>query len=225
MLVSGHLPGFRKLYPNPHRSPNSRSILQNIRLDNHSLGDLCHIDLRGGHAARGYPPARGSRLRRVYRTLLILPSTVPAILSILILKGTFNQDFGVANQLLRGIFGFAPEWETNPWAARTMVLLVNLWLGYPYMMLICMGMLQSIPSAIYEASAIDGSNRIVDFFQITLPLVLSPMIPILISSFAFNFNNFQSYLSPYRWRSQDGRRRHRGRDRSACELHLQYRLS
>ena len=128
--------------------------------------------------------------RRVYRTLLILPYAVPAILSILILKGTFNQDFGVANQLLRGFFGFAPEWETDPWAARTMVLLVNLWLGYPYMMLICMGMLQSIPTAIYEASAIDGSNRLIDFFHITLPLVLTPMVPILISSFAFNFNNF-----------------------------------
>jgi maltose/maltodextrin transport system permease protein len=128
--------------------------------------------------------------RRVYRTLLILPYAVPAILSILILKGTFNQDFGVANQLLRGFFGFAPEWETDPWAARTMVLLVNLWLGYPYMMLICMGMLQSIPTTIYEASAIDGSNRLVDFFHITLPLVIAPMVPILISSFAFNFNNF-----------------------------------
>jgi maltose/maltodextrin transport system permease protein len=128
--------------------------------------------------------------RRVYRTLLILPYAVPAILSILILKGTFNQDFGAANQILRAVFGFAPEWETNPWAARTMVLLVNIWLGYPYMMLICMGMLQSIPTAIYEASAIDGSNRIVDFFRLTLPLVLAPMVPILISSFAFNFNNF-----------------------------------
>ena len=71
-----------------------------------------------------------------------------------------------------------------------MVLLVNIWLGYPYMMLICSGMLQSIPTAIYEASAIDGSNRIVDFFRLTLPLVLTPMVPILISSFAFNFNNF-----------------------------------
>ena len=94
------------------------------------------------------------------------------------------------NALLKGIFGLAPEWETNPWGARAMILLVNLWLGYPYMMLICTGMLQSIPSAIYEASAIDGSNKVRDFFDLTLPLVLPPMIPILISAFAFNFNNF-----------------------------------
>jgi maltose/maltodextrin transport system permease protein len=130
------------------------------------------------------------RGRRIYRTLFILPYAVPGVLSILILKGLFNQDFGAVNALLKGIFGFAPAWETNPWGARAMILLVNLWLGYPYMMLICTGMLQSIPGAIYEASAIDGSNIVVDFAELTLPLVLPPMIPILISSFAFNFNNF-----------------------------------
>ena len=130
------------------------------------------------------------RFRRAYRTLLILPYAVPAVLSILIFKGLFNQEFGAVNEFLRGIFGTAPEWETNPWGARGMVLLVNLWLGYPYMMLICTGMLQSIPSSIYEASAIDGSNPVVDFFRLTLPLMLPPLVPILISSFAFNFNNF-----------------------------------
>jgi maltose/maltodextrin transport system permease protein len=130
------------------------------------------------------------RFRGAYRTLLILPYAVPAVLSILIFKGLFNQEFGAVNQFLRGIVGAAPEWETNPWGARTMILLVNLWLGYPYMMLICTGMLQSIPSTIYEASAIDGSNALVDFFELTLPLLLPPLVPILISSFAFNFNNF-----------------------------------
>jgi maltose/maltodextrin transport system permease protein len=128
--------------------------------------------------------------RKGYRTLLILPYAVPAVLSILIFKGIFNQEFGAVNAFLKAIFGFAPEWETNPWGARAMILIVNVWLGYPYMMLICTGMLQSIPSAIYEASSIDGSNPITDFFELTLPLVISPMIPILISAFAFNFNNF-----------------------------------
>jgi maltose/maltodextrin transport system permease protein len=130
------------------------------------------------------------KFKRTYRTLFILPYAVPSVLSILILKGLFNQEFGAVNELLRAIFGWAPEWETDPWGARAMILLVNLWLGYPYMMLICTGMLQSIPAGIYEASAIDGSNARVDFFQLTLPLVLPAMIPILISSFAFNFNNF-----------------------------------
>jgi maltose/maltodextrin transport system permease protein len=130
------------------------------------------------------------RFRRAYRTLLILPYAVPAVLSILIFKGLFNQEFGAVNEFLRAIFGFAPEWETNPWGARAMILLVNVWLGYPYMMLVCTGMLQSIPPGIYEASAIDGSGAVVDFFKLTLPLVLPPLMPILISSFAFNFNNF-----------------------------------
>jgi maltose/maltodextrin transport system permease protein len=67
---------------------------------------------------------------------------------------------------------------------------VNLWLGYPYMMLVCTGMLKSVPSAIYEASAVDGGNPLSDFFRLTLPLVLPPLAPILVASFAFNFNNF-----------------------------------
>ncbi|MBV9390605.1 MAG: maltose ABC transporter permease MalF [Verrucomicrobia bacterium] len=130
------------------------------------------------------------RFRGIYRTLLILPYAVPAVLSILIFKGLFNQEFGAVNEFLRAMFHFAPEWETNPWGARVMLLLVNVWLGYPYMMLISTGMLQSIPVTIYEASAIDGSNPLKDFYHITLPLIIPPLLPILISSFAFNFNNF-----------------------------------
>lgn len=130
------------------------------------------------------------RFRKVYRTLLILPYAVPSLLSILIFKGLFSQDFGAVNEFLRALHLFTPDWETNPWGARAMILLVNLWLGYPYMMLVCTGMLQSVPSTIYEASALDGSNPVKDFFHLTLPLVFPPLIPILVASFAFNFNNF-----------------------------------
>jgi len=130
------------------------------------------------------------RFRNVYRTLLILPYVVPSVLSILIFKGLFNQEFGAVNEFLRALHLFTPEWETNPWGARAMILLVNLWLGYPYMMLVCAGMLKSVPSTIYEASAVDGSNPLTDFFRLTLPLVLPPLVPMLVASFAFNFNNF-----------------------------------
>jgi maltose/maltodextrin transport system permease protein len=130
------------------------------------------------------------RFRNVYRTLLILPYAVPSVLSILIFKGLFNQEFGAVNEFLRALHLFTPEWETNPWGARAMILLVNLWLGYPYMMLVCTGMLKSVPSVIYEASAVDGSNPLKDFFHLTLPLVFPPLVPILVASFAFNFNNF-----------------------------------
>jgi maltose/maltodextrin transport system permease protein len=112
------------------------------------------------------------------------------VLSILIFKGLFNQEFGAVNEFLRALHLFTPEWETNPWGARAMILLVNLWLGYPYMMLVSSGMLKSVPSAIYEASAVEGSNPLTDFFQLTLPLVFPPLVPILVASFAFNFNNF-----------------------------------
>jgi maltose/maltodextrin transport system permease protein len=130
------------------------------------------------------------RFRNVYRTLLIIPYAVPSVLSILIFKGLFNQEFGAVNELFRAFHLFAPEWETNPWGARAMILLVNLWLGYPYMMLVCTGMLKSVPSVIYEASAVDGSNPLKDFFHLTLPLVFPPLVPVLVASFAFNFNNF-----------------------------------
>jgi maltose/maltodextrin transport system permease protein len=130
------------------------------------------------------------RYRKLYRTLLILPYAVPSLLSILIFKGLFSQDFGAVNEVLRALHLFTPEWETNPWGARAMILLVNLWLGYPYMMLVCTGMLQSVPATIYEASALDGSNPLTDFFHLTLPLVFPPLIPMLVASFAFNFNNF-----------------------------------
>ena len=147
------------------------------------------LDLRGRDAALGASPAAGYP---IWPNLSHTPhfalrgSSGPLDPDF---EGLFNQEFGAVNEMLRG-FSFAPEWETNPWGARAMVLLVNIWLGYPYMMLISTGMLQSIPSSIYEASAIDGSNKVVDFFSLTLPLVLPAMIPILISSFAFNFNNF-----------------------------------
>jgi len=133
---------------------------------------------------------RELKFKKVYRTLLILPYAVPGILSLLILRGLFNQEFGAVNEVLKAVLGFAPAWETDPWAARAMILLVNVWLGYPYMMLICTGMLQSIPSTIYESAAIEGSNPVINFFYLTLPLVLPPLFPVLVASFAFSFNNF-----------------------------------
>ena len=128
--------------------------------------------------------------RGIYRVLLILPYAVPAFISILIFKGLFNQNFGEINMILEGLFGIEPEWMTNPTFARTMILIVNTWLGYPYMMIVCMGLLKAIPDDLYEASAIDGANPIHNLLFITLPNIAKPMAPILIASFAFNFNNF-----------------------------------
>ena len=71
-----------------------------------------------------------------------------------------------------------------------MILIVNTWLGYPYMMIIASGMLQAVPDDIYEATAIDGAGPWTNFTRITLPQIFPPLVPLLIASFAFNFNNF-----------------------------------
>ncbi|WP_117233120.1 maltose ABC transporter permease MalF [Vibrio maerlii] len=128
--------------------------------------------------------------RAVYRVLLILPYAVPAFISILIFKGLFNQSFGEINMMLNAMFGIAPNWFSDPFTAKAMVLIVNTWLGFPYMMILCMGLLKAIPDDLYEASAIDGSNFIDNFRRITFPLMIKPLTPLLIASFAFNFNNF-----------------------------------
>ncbi|QTP56293.1 maltose ABC transporter permease MalF [Billgrantia sulfidoxydans] len=130
------------------------------------------------------------RGKALYRTLLILPYAVPAFISILIFKGMFNQHFGEINLILDALFGIRPDWFTDPWLARTMLLIVNTWLGYPYMLLLCMGLIQSIPRDLYEASAVDGGGPLTNLFRITLPLIIKPLTPLLIACFAFNFNNF-----------------------------------
>ncbi len=125
----------------------------------------------------------------IYRLLLILPYAVPSFISILIFRGLFNQNFGEINMLLDLLFGIKPEWFSNELMAKSMVLIVNTWLGYPYMMILCIGLLKAIPDDLYEASAIDGATPIQNLFKITIPMIIKPLIPLLIASFAFNFNN------------------------------------
>ena len=128
-------------------------------------------------------PIRG---RRIYRSILILPYAMPSVMSILIWGGMFNTEFGAINTLL----GTNIAWFSDPNFARVAVILVNLWLGFPYFYLISSGSLQAIPSELMEAAAIDGANPRQIFRKITLPLLLQILSPLLIASFAFNFNNF-----------------------------------
>jgi len=128
--------------------------------------------------------------KAAYRILLILPYAVPAFISILIFKGLFNQSFGEINLMLNALFGIKPAWFSDPWTAKSMIIIVNTWLGYPYMMILCMGLLKAIPDDLYEASAMDGATPMQNFFRITLPLLIKPLTPLMIASFAFNFNNF-----------------------------------
>lgn len=134
-----------------------------------------------------WPALKG---RALYRTLLFLPYAVPGFISILVFKGLFNQNFGEINAILDALFGLRPAWFADPLLAKTMLLIVNTWLGYPYVMILCTGLLKSIPSDLYEASALAGASPWANFTKITAPLILKPLTPLLISAFAFNFNNF-----------------------------------
>lgn len=128
--------------------------------------------------------------RALYRTLLFLPYAVPGFISILVFKGLFNQNFGEINAILDAVFGIRPAWFADPLLAKTMLLIVNTWLGYPYVMILCSGLLKSIPADLYEASAIAGAGPLLNFWKITAPLIARPLMPLLIAAFAFNFNNF-----------------------------------
>jgi maltose/maltodextrin transport system permease protein len=130
------------------------------------------------------------RFKGVYQTLLFLPYAVPGFISILVFRGLFNNNFGEINLILDALFGIKPAWFSDPFLAKTMILIVNTWLGYPYMMVVCMGLIKAIPSDLYEASAVAGAGPLTNFFRITMPLVLKPFTPLLIAAFAFNFNNF-----------------------------------
>jgi arabinogalactan oligomer/maltooligosaccharide transport system permease protein len=126
--------------------------------------------------------------RKFYRTIIILPYAFPGFLSGLVWLGLLNQDFGFVNQILFG--GADIPWLVDPWLAKVSVLLVNLWLGFPYMFLICTGALQSIPDELMDAASVDGAKPWAIFRLIKFPLLLVSVAPLLISSFAFNFNNF-----------------------------------
>lgn len=126
------------------------------------------------------------RGRRIYRIILILPYAIPSIMSILVWAGMFNTEFGAINALL----GQQIAWFLDPNFARAAVIVVNLWLGFPYFYLVSSGSLQAIPADYSEAAAIDGASPRQIFWQITLPLLLKILTPLLIASFAFNFNNF-----------------------------------
>ncbi len=133
---------------------------------------------------------RKLRLRKLYRALLIVPYAIPAFISILIWRGFFNTQVGLFNQVLHSWFGIKVPWLTDPFWARVSVILTNVWLTYPYMMLISLGALQSIPGELYEAAAIDGAGPWQRFARVTFPLLMVSLAPMLIGSFAYTFNNF-----------------------------------
>ncbi len=131
------------------------------------------------------------RESKLYRAILIVPWALPSTIAILAWQGLLNEQYGGINQLLHMI-GIAENipWLTNPFWARAGIIMVNVWLGFPYMMNVCLGGLQAISAEYYEAARMDGATKWQCFLSITFPMVTKLSIPLVISSFAANFNNF-----------------------------------
>lgn len=128
---------------------------------------------------------------RFYRAVLVIPWAIPSTVAILAWMGLFNTSAGTINRILVAMFHINKiPWLQDPNLAKVAVLIVNLWLGFPYFMSLCLGALQSIPADLYEVAEIDGASGWTKFWKVTMPMLIRFTIPVLISSFAFNFNNF-----------------------------------
>lgn len=127
-----------------------------------------------------------------FRTLLLLPYAVPQMVSLLVWRNLLNGQFGPINMTLKamGVIEKSIPFLSDPTIARVSVILVNLWIGAPYFMLLLTGILTSIPKTLYEAAEIDGASGYQRFKKITLPMVFFATAPLLVMTFSFNFNNF-----------------------------------
>ena len=133
---------------------------------------------------------KGLALKPAYRVLLILPWAMPNYITALIWQGMFHQQFGVVNQVVQ-MFGMEPvSWFETPATSFFTAWATNGWLSFPFMMVISLGALQSIPSDLYEAARVDGATRWQQFRAITLPSLKPALVPAVILSVVWTFNMF-----------------------------------
>jgi arabinogalactan oligomer / maltooligosaccharide transport system permease protein len=140
---------------------------------------------------------RGMRFQKLYRSVLVIPYAIPGFLSLLVWAGLLNDDFGVVNRVFHihvpWLFGgHLFSWLPFITWPRIAVVLVSVWLTTPYFFLVSLGALQSIPEELTEAARVDGGGPWQIFRRVTLPLLLVAVAPLMIASFAFNFNNFNN---------------------------------
>ena len=131
--------------------------------------------------------------QRIIKSLLIIPFAVPQVITLLVWRGILNPLEGVVPNLLQSIFNQPVGWPpffADPIWVKVALIVINVWLAYPYFMLISSGALQAIPTDMYEAADIDGASAWQAFRGLTLPLLLVAVGPLLISSFTVNFNSF-----------------------------------
>ena len=128
---------------------------------------------------------KGIKLKKLWRTILVFSIAIPQFISILFVSNMFATD-GIIN----GLFGTHIDFWGNEWLARITVIIVNIWIGVPYLMLVVTGILMNIPADLYESANIDGANGIQQYTKITLPYMLFITGPYLLTSFTGNMNNF-----------------------------------
>ena len=128
---------------------------------------------------------KGIKLKKLWRTVLVLSIAIPQFISILFVSNMFATD-GIIN----GIFHTHIDFWGTDWLARITVIVINIWIGVPYLMLIVTGILMNIPADLYESANIDGANGFQQYTKITLPYMLFITGPYLLTSFTGNMNNF-----------------------------------
>ena len=128
--------------------------------------------------------------KSAWRVLLILPWALPQYITALTWRGMFNYEYGAINLITAKYLNLpAVEWLTSPLEAFMAVILTNVWLGFPFMMVVALGALQSIPGELYEAADVDGASSWSQFWNITAPLLKPAMIPAITLSIVWTFNN------------------------------------
>jgi len=135
--------------------------------------------------------AKGIKFRKMWRTIFLLPYAIPGFISLLIFRLAFSGT-GPINAFIQSMGLAKIPFFTDPTLAKLMVIVINMWLGSPYFMVLMAGVLTNIPQSMYEAANIDGANKWKQFINITLPMVFYQTLPLLIMTFAYNFNNFNA---------------------------------
>lgn len=130
------------------------------------------------------------KFKRTIRTVLILPWAVPAFVSILIFSALFNPTFGAINRDILSQFNVMIPWLSDPFWAKVALIMIQTWLGFPFIFALFTGVLQSVPQDMYEAADVDGGTRWQKFRHITFPHLMFATAPLLIMQYAGNFNNF-----------------------------------
>lgn len=132
---------------------------------------------------------KGIKFKKMWRGILVLTIAVPQFISLLYVSKMFSLN-GIVNGIITSLGGTRVDFWGTPWIARLMVIVINIWIGIPYLMLICTGVLMNIPKDLYESAKIDGANSFQQYAKITLPYMLFVTGPYLLTQFIGNINNF-----------------------------------